>query len=240
MPAFTVLRIAKLKTWGAIAATDLHNARQRETPNANESRTPENRLLLGTPEQTAHDGIKERLSSQRIRSNAVLAVEMLLSASPEYFRPGQPAQAGAYKSARMDAWAQATTQWLTERYGDRIQKATLHLDEATPHMHVVLLPLDDRGKLNCRALFGGSRQTLSELQSAYAQAVKHLGIERGIANSRATHQKVSQFYALTQNENLPEIPAPTTYKAPELPNKEMCIRDRLQYRGAGRLFPLVR
>ena len=71
MPAFTVLRIAKLKTWGAVAATDLHNARKRETPNADNARTPENRLLIGSPEQSAHDGIKERLASQRIRSNAV-------------------------------------------------------------------------------------------------------------------------------------------------------------------------
>ena len=37
MPPFTVLRIQKLKTWGAIAGAAKHNQRERETPNADEA-----------------------------------------------------------------------------------------------------------------------------------------------------------------------------------------------------------
>lgn len=231
MPAFTVLRIQKLKTMGAIAGTDKHNARERETPNADLERSQENSLLFGTPEGTAHDAIKEALASQKVRKNAVLAVEMLLSASPEYFRPGKPDQAGAYEKEKLEAWAQASKEWLQERYGQRIKKATLHLDEATPHIHVVLLPLDNRGKLNCRALFGGSRHTLTELQTDYAKSVAHLGIERGITNSRATHQKVSQFYTLTQAVSPPDLPLPSAYEAPEMPNKITRMSDErlIQY-----------
>lgn len=224
MSAFTVLRIAKLKTWGAIAATDKHNARERETPNADHERTAENRLLLGSPDISAHDATKEALASQRIRKNAVLGVEMLISASPEYFRPGNPDKAGSYDSERLEAWTAATVQWLQERYGGRIKRATLHLDEATPHMHVVMVPLDDNGKLNCRALFGGSRQTLSDLQTDYAKAVAPLGIQRGIANSRATHQKVSQYYTLTQTTGQ-ALPLPQTYSPPEMPNKVTRMSD---------------
>jgi hypothetical protein len=140
MPAFTVLRIAKLKTWGAIAGADLHNARQRETPNADPERTPNNRLLLGHPVVTTHDAIKEELATQRIRNNAVLGVEMLISASPEYFRPANPSRAGTYDPERLKDWTRATTNWLQLRYGRLIKRAFLHLDEATPHVHVVMVP----------------------------------------------------------------------------------------------------
>ena len=225
MPAFAVLRIQKLKSWGAIAGSGKHNQRERDTPNADEARTAQNRLLIGDSDKNSVDAIKESIGSQRIRSNAVLGVEMLLSASPEYFRPSAPEQAGTYDAGRLQKWTKATTQWLEERYGSRIIKATLHLDEATPHIHVLMVPLDDKGKLNCRALFGGSRHTLSALQTDYAQATAPLGIGRGIANSRAEHQRVCQYYTLTQGAAAPDMPAPEKYDSPAMPNKVVRMSD---------------
>ena len=230
-PAFTVLRIQKLKSWGAIAGSGKHNQRERETPNADGTRTPHNQLLVDSPEKSSVDAIKEAIGDQRIRKNAVLGVEMLLSASPEYFRPSAPEKAGSYDPDRLQSWTQASTNWLEQRYGERIIKATLHLDEATPHMHVLLVPLDDKGKLNCRALFGGTRHTLSNLQTDYAQAVATLGIERGIINSRAEHQKVSQFYTFTQGEKLLDLPVTRNFAPPEMPSKLMRMSDEqlMQY-----------
>lgn len=43
-PMFTVLRIQ------ALAGSGNHNQREREAPNADESRTTENRFLVGAPE----------------------------------------------------------------------------------------------------------------------------------------------------------------------------------------------
>ena len=225
-PAFTVLRIQKLKTWGAIAGSGKHNQRERETPNADDSRTAENRVLVGQSDAENAELVKEAVGTQRIRKNAVLGVEMLLSASPEYFRPGQTEKAGEHDAHRLNSWVDASTQWLKERYGNRVVKAVLHLDEATPHIHALLVPLDDKGKLNCRALFGGSRHTLSLLQNDYAGAVKDLGITRGIENSRATHQKVSQFYSIISKEQLAELPKPERYDAPDMLSKIERMRDK--------------
>jgi hypothetical protein len=78
----------------------------------------------------------------------------------------------------------------------------LHLDEATPHIHAYLVPLDEKGKLNCRALFGG-REKLSKFQDSYALAMAPLGLERGIKGSRATHTEVKEYYAaVTQPPDL--------------------------------------
>jgi 5S rRNA maturation endonuclease (ribonuclease M5) len=58
-----------------------------------------------------------------------------------------------------------------------------------------MVPLDEKGKLNCRALLGGSRYRLSELQDDFALAMKPLGLERGIKGSRAKHTEVRKYYA---------------------------------------------
>ncbi|MCY7284793.1 MAG: DUF3991 domain-containing protein, partial [Cyanobacteria bacterium CAN_BIN43] len=65
----------------------------------------------------------------------------------------------------------------------------------TPHIHAYMVPLDEKGKLNCRALLGGSRYRLSELQDDFAQAMAILGLERGIKGSKAKHTEISKYYA---------------------------------------------
>ncbi|MDL2272858.1 plasmid recombination protein, partial [Desulfovibrio sp. OttesenSCG-928-I05] len=197
---FAVLRIQKLKTWGAIAGAGKHNQRQRETPNADADKISTNQHLVGASGMDNISAIKSAIGAQRIRKNAVLGVELLLSASPEYFRPDAPERPGTYDNSRLEEWKTASMNWLNKKYENRIVSAVLHLDEATPHLHILLAPLDDKGKLNCRSLFGGTRHTLSKLQSEYGEAVSALGISRGIQNSRASHQKVSQFYSLAQSK----------------------------------------
>lgn len=167
MSAYTVLRIAKLKSWGAIGGAFEHNTRTRETPNADPERLSNNRFVVGALGLDLAHAVRERIGDQTIRKNAVLAVEGILSASPEYFRPGKAQEYGSYDPERLEDWVEASKTWLTQKYGDRVVSAVLHLDEATPHIQFVLVPLDDSGKLNCRALFGGTRHTLSELQTDY-------------------------------------------------------------------------
>ena len=70
---------------------------------------------------------------------------MLLTASPEYFRPEEPSRAGYYEPQKLADFQQAVHGWLDDQYGDRIVRAELHLDEATPHVHAYLVPLDERG-----------------------------------------------------------------------------------------------
>jgi 5S rRNA maturation endonuclease (ribonuclease M5) len=58
-----------------------------------------------------------------------------------------------------------------------------------------MVPLDEKGKLNCRAILGGSRYRLSELQDDFAAAMAPLGLERGIKGSRAKHTEIRKYYA---------------------------------------------
>ncbi|BAY93656.1 MULTISPECIES: MobV family relaxase [unclassified Tolypothrix] len=197
---FAVCRIQKIKSWGLLAGKEAHTSRTRDTPNANPQVT--NVRLIGSPDDAnLATLVKNKIGSQKIRSNAVLAVEMLLSSSAEYFRPHAPNKAGVYDKRCLDNFVQATIHWLSCFWGDRIIRAELHLDEITPHIHAYLVPLDERGKLNCRALFG-TRDKLYSLQDSFAEAVAHLGISRGIKGSTATYTKIKKYYAAVNQDSL--------------------------------------
>ena len=80
-----VFRIHKLKTWREIGAASAHNLRTISTPNANPN---VNNLVLRGSNTSPHDVVtaaQEKTKDLTIRKNAVLAVEVLLSASPKYF-----------------------------------------------------------------------------------------------------------------------------------------------------------
>jgi Plasmid recombination enzyme/Protein of unknown function (DUF3991) len=196
---YGICRISKLKSAGAIAASESHTRRLRPTPNANLSR--ENERFIGTEPGTLMLGqeVFNRIGNQTIRKDAVLCVEILLSASPEFFRPGDRGNAGQWDSVHLADWKKANHDWLCEMFGNRVVRAELHLDEATPHIHAYLVPLDEKGKLNCRSIFGG-REKLSQFQDSYAAAMKPLGLERGIKGSRATHTEVKEYYAAVVKE----------------------------------------
>lgn len=196
--AYSVCRIEKIKTWANLATSAQHTIRARETKNADLSVS--NTWLIGAPEDDINRLVVEKIGAQPIRSNAVLAVEILLTASPDYFRPHDSTLAGIYISQRVEDFASACTDWLTTRYFDKVVRAILHLDESTPHIHAYIVPLDNRGKLNARELFNG-RYKMSELQDSFARAVGHLGIERGIKGSKAKHTDIKKYYAAVNSKS---------------------------------------
>ena len=138
--AQVVCRLGKLKTWAEVGAVQAHNHRGAGAYKHASPDGPAPIRLIG--HGTLADAIKTRIGVQPIRKNAVLAVEFILSASPEYFRPGQPEAWGKYDQARLDAWVESQKKWLADTFGpENIVDLALHLDEATPHLHAVIVPI---------------------------------------------------------------------------------------------------
>jgi len=187
---YAVLRVAKLKTMGEIGQLGKHNERTRETRNADEARLGDNVRLVGTGDWCAN--AQARLDDAPIiRSNAVLAMEHVMTASREFYQQGTPAE----QAARLDEWTARSMAWLRETYGDKnVVAAVLHRDEQTPHIQALVVPIDERGRLNAHAYTGG-RALLARMQDSYAEAVRDLGLERGVRGSVADHQTVKEFYA---------------------------------------------
>jgi hypothetical protein len=199
MIPLAVCKIQKIKSWGMLKGNEAHTARERDTPNANPE-VSNIRIIGDSSNLDLATLVRHAIGSQKIRSNAVLAVEMLLSASASYFRPDAPQEAGTYDKQRLDNFVEATVNWLYSSWKERVVRAELHLDEITPHIHAYIVPLDERGKLNCRAMFGG-RIKLSELQDSFGRAVEHLGISRGIKGSRATYTTLKKYYAAVNQDS---------------------------------------
>lgn len=215
--AFAILRTGKLKSAAAIRLTGGHNSRTIETPNA------AGKIFTWVdPGPDPHQRVMDRIRAAGIepRANSVLAQEILMTASPEYFRPTDPARAGWWEKDRTKAWAVTTRDWIKSQYGDRLVSLHLHLDESTPHLHAVVVPITDDGRLSARDLFG-PRQ-LRDLQTSYARAMAPLGLERGIEGSKASHERVKAFY---QAVNAPAPPSPTV----DTPPLTFSAADRLEW-----------
>lgn len=187
---FAILRVEKIKTQGAIASIGKHNERERETPNADYNITPENKTLVGDDSLSYLEAWQEKTKDLKIRSNAVLALEVVLTYSPE---------AKIQQSQNFEAWQAKNIQFLKDTFGeDNILKAKLHIDETTPHIHAVIVPIDDKGKLNARAFTGG-REKLRDMQTNYAEYMQEFNLNRGIENSRAEHIPLKKFYGAMQD-----------------------------------------
>jgi hypothetical protein len=192
---FAVLRFSKFKSFSHISQASSHNDRSRETPNADPARGYLNQVLVGSGD--AVSDVRQALAAvgiQKLRKNGVLAVEAVLSASPSFFNE-QP--------ERLAFWVDRSVAWLRKEHGENLVSAWLHLDEQTPHIHAVVVPIDrserkkgSRARLNAARWFSG-REKLSEAQSSYAHAVADFGIERGKSKALrgADHKTVRQYYA---------------------------------------------
>lgn len=209
MVALAILRVAKLKSFGNLGASEAHTARLQETPNADP--TQENIRLIGNADDPPlEEMVKAKIASatkHKPRKDAVLCSEIFLSASPEYFRPNDISKAGEWDEDLMWSFARASTKWLQENYADKCVRAELHLDEATPHIHAYIVPINDKtNQLSHKAMFGGDGRSasikLSQLQDSYAEALAPLGISRGVKGSKASYTKVREYYQAVNSEPL--------------------------------------
>lgn len=218
---YAVLRVdkRKAKAMGAIAAASAHQMRQRPTPNAKpDGPAPIVLHLAGgeTPYQAACALLE---GAERRNRDTVLCRELVLSASPSHFRPGREHIGGAFDPERVKAWARVSLAWARRLWPDQLASAVLHLDEQTPHLHLLVVPRiakpEGGWKLNSKVLF--DRDKLRTLQTSYGEAMAPLGIRRGEPGSKAKHVEVSQFYGAVMAERppMPKLSVPPPPKKPE-------------------------
>jgi len=140
------------------------------------------------------DAIKKKLEQgykgkKAIRKDAVKFIPMVMTGSHkemiEIFKDRGKAQ----------AWLSANYKFVCKEFGkENIIRCTLHLDEKTPHIHIVAVPLTKDGRLSAKELFG-NRIEMSERQTRYANAMREFGLERGVIGSKAVHNSEGWYIA---------------------------------------------
>src|SRR5699024_7411592 len=180
---YAILRTTKLKTMGNIGGSLAHSYRTIETPNADPNLTPKNHHSVATPEGVKQ-AIKDCLPEKR-RSDAVLCIEYLITASPEWEGWGKSQEAEFFKRS---------AQWLIDQHGEEnIAGMSIHRDISTPHLVAYVVPIDQKGKLNCKNFLGG-RAKLNKMQTDFANTVADLGLTRGKEGSKAKHTSIKEYY----------------------------------------------
>lgn len=183
--AYAIMRAKKLKTAGSVGAALQHCFRERETLNADEDRTAQNVHLVATSTDQAMGLMRDRLPEKR-RKDAVLAVEYVMTASPEWWETASEDQQKAFFDRSM--------QWLESKYGkENIVTASIHNDELTPHLSAFVVPVTLDGRLSAKE-FIGNRTLMRQDQTTFAESLADIGLERGIEGSQATHQRVKTHY----------------------------------------------
>ncbi|MFD3450312.1 MobV family relaxase [Microbacteriaceae bacterium 4G12] len=199
--AYAIMRHKKHKmTGGGLKSALMHLYREQETPNADPSVS--NLWFTNDGEQTtkaaltrlhAELGRVNESRGRKLRKDAVVAVEYVMTASPEWFSNDPKERANQAKQMSIEA-----RKWLQETYPDgKIIAAQIHMDETTPHLSIFVTPThklnDDRLSLSAREWLG-DREKLQKQQDSFAARMKPLGLERGIRGSQANHEKVNRFY----------------------------------------------
>ncbi len=103
---------------------------------------------------------------------------------------------------KVNEWCQKNLSFLEKEFGsENIVRFTLHLDEKTPHIHAVTVPLTENGRLSAKEIMG-NRTEMSDRQTRYAEAMQEFGLERGIKGTGVKHETAKEYYTrINQTES---------------------------------------
>ncbi len=196
--AYAILRIEKHKSLSSLAAADRHGKnRSRLKKLSFPERSEENKIYQMHPNLTLVQSWKKETENIKIRKNAVYALEVIQTFSPEIRYDIED---------REDEWVQENYRWLQENFPNcPILQFRVEYDESNLHIHSFILPRTKDNKL-CAKQFIGDKFKLSELQSSYAVSMAKFNLERGkcyLDNPnipKPRHATLKEYYARLENE----------------------------------------
>lgn len=198
------MRVEKIKSMKELKGRAMHNTRELSATNADPAKTKLNSCIGETSAAGVVGSVKSKIEAcksrgQSIRKDAVVAVEYVLSASPEWWKT---ASSGSKK-----AFVKQSMEWLASVHGrENVVSVWLHRDETSEHIHAMVVPVDPAGRLNCKHFLGGSLK-MSGLQDSFATKLSTLGLYRGVKGSTARHTTLKKFGGLLNSP----MPVPTGF-----------------------------
>lgn len=124
----------------------------------------------------------------KARSNSVMALDTVYTASPEFFQERT--------NAENDRFFQDCLKFHNEHFG-HIISAVVHYDETTPHLHIISVPLTKDGKLSARDVIGNKAKMSKTQDQFFEQVGKSYGLERGV---HMDGQKKKQHISAQEHE----------------------------------------
>ena len=185
---YGILRFKKYKG-PAISPIEAHNERTKEqyasNPDIDTSRSRYN-LHLVQPQGRYREEADRMITAAhcRVRKDSVRVVEALVTASPEFFKGKSPKEIAAYFQRAAD--------FLIDRVGrENIVSAMVHMDEKTPHLHLVFVPLTKDNRLCAKEIIG-NRANLTKWQDDFHACMveQYPDLERGESASKTGRKHI--------------------------------------------------
>lgn len=164
--------------------------------NIDSRRTCNNYALHGPDTSTAAMGIAKGIVStadtggKALRKDAVVGIELIFTALPK-------------TKGDLNEYFADCTRWAEAEFKAPLLSSVAHLDESSPHCHVILVPLV-KGKMNGARLYGGKTQMSARLSSFYETVGKQYGLTRpeirvkqAPERRRLLYQRCADFLART-------------------------------------------
>ena len=174
---YAILRFAKYRG-PTVSRIEAHNERTKETYASN----PDIKTDLSKHNfhpvipQGKYRDISNRIireSGCRVRKDSVTAVEVLITASPEFFEGKKPRDVKEF-------FDHALNFMKAKQDAATYISAVVHVDEKTPHMHLCFVPITSDGRLSAKEIIGNKKQLTQWQDEFWSYMVKkYPDFERG-------------------------------------------------------------
>ena len=183
-----VLHMSKFKK-DAIRGIQSHNRREREShsnPDIDYNRSQENYDLCDKAASNYAEAIQTRIDDllmvKAVRKDAVHMCGLIVSSDKSFFT-----RIGKDETRRFFEEAAA---YLTDFVGkENVISAMVHMDEKTPHMHFLHVPVTPDGRLSANSIY--TRASLKKLQTELPSYLQSRGfnIQRGVGQKPGSAKK---------------------------------------------------
>ena len=229
--SFLVLHMDKFKK-EAVRGIQSHNNREREShsnPDIDYERSAGNYDLhdpaAGNYAEAIQNRIDDLLLVKAVRKDAVYMCGLIVSSDSAFFQNLSPEDTRRF--------FEESKVFLTEFVGaENVISAKVHMDEKTPHMHFLHVPVTEDGRLNANKIY--TRESLKKLQTelpAYLQS-RGFALQRGVEQepgAKKKHLNTREFKQ--QQEALHSLEKETQAMSAGLEQRqreESALRERLQ------------
>ena len=230
--SYAIFRVEPINTLKDLGQIGAHNQRKKEAyksnPDIDKSKSINNINLVDTKDnfydsymklvslykkqhdekqKTERENRKKTFNQMLDDSNSVVADELLFTSDKEFFKD--------MGKENIIKWANTCMNFVYKDIGYekwQVLNATIHMDEKTPHLHCVVVPLikkyDKRSNKDkwtiSKKYYMKDQIHLSKLQDKYHERMVNNGydLDRGIKNSDNEHIDIKQYKKITRKLNV--------------------------------------
>lgn len=225
--SYLVARMQKMKSQN-LGGIQKHNQREFEN-HSNEDIDKDRSYLNYDLVNSININYKENImsiideqntSDRKIRKDAVLVNEWIITSDHEYFKEMDPEE--------IKRFFETATEFFGNRYGKQnLAYAQVHMDETTPHMHLGVVPMRE-GKLQSRNIF--TRKELLAVQDEFPRHMQDNGfkLERGEPNAERKHLTVEEYKEMhSRLVEMTQIEEQKKNRIKYLSKEENALKERL-------------